>query len=100
MNDLKESQETIKQTTDNLKKQHDEVKGLLDSVYEEKKNWVGAHCSMGRVELAFDPSGEQDGHGQERREDPSAAVVTRKISSGTNRSTCALFLGRHARPSR
>ena len=100
MNDLKESNETIKQTADNLKKQHDDMKGLLDSVYGENNSWVGAHRSMERVELVLVLPGEQDGHGQERREDSSAADVTRRISLDIDRPTDASSLGHHARPSR
>ena len=101
MNDLKESHETIKQTTDNLKKQHDEVKELLDAIDAERENWVGAHRSLGRVEPFLVPSGEQDGHGQERREDSAAADLTCKISIDTDQPTHAFsFLGRHARPAR
>ena len=40
MNDLKESNETIKQTTDELKKQQDELKNLVDMLNREKQDWV------------------------------------------------------------
>jgi FtsZ-binding cell division protein ZapB len=40
MNDLKESNETIKQTTDELKKQQDELKNIIDMLNKEKNDWV------------------------------------------------------------
>ena len=40
MNELKESNEALKQTTDDLKKQQDEFKALLDLLNTEKENWV------------------------------------------------------------
>jgi FtsZ-binding cell division protein ZapB len=40
MNDLKESQETMKQTTDELKKQQDELKNIVDTINQEKEDWV------------------------------------------------------------
>lgn len=40
MNDLRESNETIKQKTDEIKKQQDELKNLVDMLNEEKTNWV------------------------------------------------------------
>lgn len=40
MNDLKESHETIKQTTDELKKQQDHLKNIVDTLNKEKNDWV------------------------------------------------------------
>jgi FtsZ-binding cell division protein ZapB len=40
MNDLKESNETIKQTTDEIKKQQDELKNIIDMLNKEKNDWV------------------------------------------------------------
>jgi FtsZ-binding cell division protein ZapB len=40
MNDLKDSNETIKQTTDELKKQQDELKNIVDMLNNEKNDWV------------------------------------------------------------
>lgn len=40
MNDLKDSHETIKQTTDELKKQQDDLKNIIDTLNKEKNNWV------------------------------------------------------------
>jgi hypothetical protein len=40
MNDLKESNEIIKQTTDELKKQQEELKNIVDMLNKEKDDWV------------------------------------------------------------
>jgi len=40
MNDLKESNETIKQTTDELKRQQEELKNILDILNKEKNDWA------------------------------------------------------------
>lgn len=40
MSDLKESQESMKQTTDQLKKQQDDFQKLLDKLNQEKNDWV------------------------------------------------------------
>ena len=40
MNELKESNESIRQTTDELKQQQDELKDLLDLLNKEKNDWV------------------------------------------------------------
>jgi hypothetical protein len=40
MNDLKESNEILKQTTGDLKKQQDEMKKSLDRLNQEKNDWV------------------------------------------------------------
>lgn len=44
MNDLKESNETIKQTTDELKKQQEELKNIVDMLNKEKDDWVFIQC--------------------------------------------------------
>lgn len=43
MNELKESNEILKQTTDDLKQQQNEFKNLLDLLNKEKENWVGVY---------------------------------------------------------
>jgi FtsZ-binding cell division protein ZapB len=40
MGDLKESNETVKKTTDELKKQQDELKNIIDMLNKEKDDWV------------------------------------------------------------
>ena len=40
MNDLKDSNETLKQTTDQLKQQQTELKDMLDMLNGEKDDWV------------------------------------------------------------
>jgi FtsZ-binding cell division protein ZapB len=40
MNDLKESHEIMKQTTDELKKQQDELKNIVETLNKEKNDWV------------------------------------------------------------
>jgi FtsZ-binding cell division protein ZapB len=40
MNDLKESNETIRQTMDEIKQQQDELKNIIDILNKEKNDWV------------------------------------------------------------
>ncbi len=40
MNELKESNETIRQTTDEIKKEQDELKNIIDMLNKEKNDWV------------------------------------------------------------
>ena len=40
MNELRESNEGMRQTTDELKKQQDELKDLIDRLNKEKNDWV------------------------------------------------------------
>lgn len=62
MNELKESNEVIRQTTDELKQQQDELKDLIDLLNKEKNDWV----RMGRnlfVVVCFVFLGEKIGSG-------------------------------------
>jgi len=45
MNDLKDSHETIKKTTDELKKQQDDLKNIVETLNREKNDWVGCFFS-------------------------------------------------------
>ncbi|CAF0805235.1 unnamed protein product [Adineta steineri] len=40
MNDLRESHDTAKQTTDELKKQQNDLKNIVDALNKEKKDWA------------------------------------------------------------
>ncbi|CAF4173532.1 unnamed protein product, partial [Rotaria magnacalcarata] len=40
MYDLKESNESMKKTTDDLKNQHDELQRIVDMLNNEKNDWV------------------------------------------------------------
>ena len=40
MNELKESHETIKQTTDELKKQQADLKNIVETLNREKDDWA------------------------------------------------------------
>jgi cell division protein FtsB len=40
MNDLKESQETMKQANDELKQQQNDLKNIIDTLNREKTDWV------------------------------------------------------------
>ena len=40
MNDLKDSQELTKRTTDELKKQQENLKNIVDTLNREKNDWV------------------------------------------------------------
>ena len=51
MNDLKESQETMKQTTDELKKQQDELKNIVDTLNEEKNDLVYIHIFFSFIHI-------------------------------------------------
>jgi FtsZ-binding cell division protein ZapB len=43
MNDLKDSHETIKQTTDELKNQQEDLKSIVETLNREKNDWVGCY---------------------------------------------------------
>ena len=40
MNDLKESNETIKQTSNEIEKQHNDLKNIVDILNKERNDWV------------------------------------------------------------
>jgi FtsZ-binding cell division protein ZapB len=53
MNDLKDSHETIKKTTDELKKQQDDLKNIVETLNREKNDWVGCFFSSSLFEYFF-----------------------------------------------
>jgi len=51
MGDLKESNETVKKTTDELKKQQDELKNIVDRLNKEKNDWVDIYILFPFIHL-------------------------------------------------
>jgi FtsZ-binding cell division protein ZapB len=49
MNELKESHETIKQTTDELKKQQADLKNIVETLNREKDDWVSCFSSSSLI---------------------------------------------------
>ena len=59
MNDLKDSHDTIKQTTDELKKQQEDLKNIVESLNREKNDWVSFFSADFLLILVWFSSGQE-----------------------------------------